>query len=58
MRILVIGAGALAVLRPCFAPAKPLEQRSWLLTVRREGATWQREGASFEFTAGQWYGQR
>jgi hypothetical protein len=46
--------GAVAVLRPCFKPSKPLEQRIWLLTVRREGATWQREGASFEFSAAEW----
>ena len=47
-------AAAVAVLRPCFRPAKPLEQRIWLLTVRRDGATWQRDGASFEFAAKLW----
>jgi hypothetical protein len=47
-------AAAVAVLNPCFKPKKPLEQRTWFLTVRREGATWQREGASFEFRAGDW----
>jgi hypothetical protein len=46
--------GAVAVLRPCFKPLKPLEQRIWFLTVRGEGATWQREGASFEFKASEW----
>jgi len=48
-------AGAVAVLRPaCFKPRKPLEQRIWLLTVRREAAIWQRESASYEFTAADW----
>jgi hypothetical protein len=47
-------AAAVAVLRPCFKPSKPLEQRTWFLTVRREGAIWQREGASFEFRASVW----
>jgi RES domain len=47
-------AGAVAVLRPCFKPRQPLEQRIWLLTVRREAAIWQREAQSYEFTATQW----
>ncbi len=48
-------AGAVAVLRPtCFKPRKPLEQRIWLLTVRREAAIWQREAQSYEFLAKDW----
>ena len=48
-------AGAVAVLRPsCFKPRQPLEQRIWLLTVRPEGATWQRESQSYEFMAKNW----
>jgi hypothetical protein len=48
-------AGAVAVLRPaCFKPRQPLEQRIWLLTVRREAAIWQREAQSIEFTAKNW----
>jgi hypothetical protein len=48
-------AGAVAVLRPsCFKPHKPLEERIWLLTVRREAAIWQREAASYEFSARDW----
>jgi hypothetical protein len=48
-------AGAVAVLRPsCFKPRKPLEQRIWLLTVRPEGAIWQRESQSYEFMAKNW----
>jgi hypothetical protein len=47
-------AAAVAVLNPCFKPRAPREQRTWFLTVRREGATWQREGASFEFRASEW----
>ncbi len=47
--------GAVAVLRPsCFKPRKPLEQRTWLLTVRPEAAVWQREGQSHEFLAKNW----
>ena len=47
--------GAVAVLRPsCFKPRKPLEQRTWLLTVRPEAAVWQREGQSLEFLAKNW----
>ncbi len=46
---------AVAVLQPsCFRPRKPLEQHTWLLTVRRTAVTWQREGQSFEFDAGEW----
>jgi hypothetical protein len=48
-------AGAVAVLRPsCFKPRQPLEQRIWLLTVRREAAIWQREADSYEFAAKNW----
>ena len=48
-------AGAVAVLRPsCFKPRKPLEQRIWFLTVRRESAVWQHEGEAFEFSASEW----
>jgi RES domain len=48
-------AGAVAVLRPsCFKPRQPLEQRIWLLTVRPEGAIWQRESQSYEFMAKNW----
>jgi hypothetical protein len=46
---------AVAVLRPsCFKPRKPLEQHTWLLTVRRAAGVWQREGESFEFDARAW----
>ena len=45
---------AVAVLRPCFRPRRPLEQHTWFLTVRRERVTWQREGETFEFDAGAW----
>jgi RES domain len=45
---------AVAVLRPCFRPHKPLEQHTWLLTVRRAAVIWQREGESFEFDAAAW----
>jgi len=46
---------AVAVLRPsCFKPRKPLEQRTWFLTVRRAAVTWQREGETFEFDAEAW----
>jgi RES domain len=47
-------AAAVAVLRPCFKPRRPLEQHTWLLTVRRTAVIWQREGESFEFDAGAW----
>jgi hypothetical protein len=48
-------ASAVAVLRPaCFKPRQPLEQRIWLLTVRREAAIWQRESQSYEFMAKNW----
>jgi RES domain len=47
-------AAAVAVLRPCFKPHKPLEQHTWLLTVRRGAVIWQREGESFEFDAAAW----
>jgi hypothetical protein len=45
---------AVAVLRPCFKPRKPLEQHTWLLTVRRGAVVWQREGETFEFDARAW----
>ncbi|HXP64752.1 MAG TPA: RES family NAD+ phosphorylase [Steroidobacteraceae bacterium] len=46
---------AVAVLNPaCFKPRQPLEQRIWLLTVRPEGAIWQREDKSLEFLAQDW----
>jgi hypothetical protein len=46
---------AVAVLRPaCFKPRKPLEQHTWLLTVRRAAVVWQREGETFEFDARTW----
>jgi hypothetical protein len=48
-------AGAVAVLRPsCFKPRTVLEQRIWLLTVRPDGAIWQREAQSYEFMAKNW----
>jgi hypothetical protein len=46
--------GAVAVLRPCFKPRKPLELRIWLLSVRREAAIWQSDGGSYEFAANDW----
>jgi RES domain len=46
--------GAVAVLRPCFKPRKPLESRVWLLSVRREAAIWQSDGGSYQFTANDW----
>ena len=47
--------GAVAVLQPsCFKPRKPLEQHTWLLTVRPTAVIWQREGQTFEFDAGEW----
>jgi hypothetical protein len=42
---------AVAVLRPCFKPRKPLEQHTWFLTVRRGAVIWQRESETFEFAA-------
>jgi hypothetical protein len=48
---------AVAVLRAqAFTPPKPLAQETWFLTVKRTVVTWQREGASFEFTAADWVG--
>jgi RES domain len=47
-------AAAVAVLRPCFKPRQPLEQHTWLLTVRRTAVIWQREGETFEFDAAVW----
>jgi len=46
--------GAVAVLRPCFKPRKPLELRIWLLSIRREAAIWQSDGGSYEFAASEW----
>jgi hypothetical protein len=47
--------GAVAVLNARgFKPRKPLQQDTWFLTVRRESAIWQREGATFEFDAAPW----
>jgi hypothetical protein len=45
---------AVAVLRPCFKPRKPLEQHTWFLTVRRGAVIWQRESETFEFAADEW----
>jgi hypothetical protein len=46
---------AVAVLQPsCFRPRKPLEQDTWLLTVRQNVVIWQREGETFEFDATAW----
>jgi len=45
---------AVAVLRPCFKPRKPLEQHTWFLTVRRTSVIWQREQETFEFDAEVW----
>ena len=46
---------AVAVLRPCFKPRRPLEQDTWFLTVRREVVVWQREGETHEFDALAWH---
>jgi RES domain len=46
---------AVAVLQPlCFKPRKPLQQATWLLTVRAEAVIWLREGQTFEFDAREW----
>ena len=45
---------AVAVLRPCFKPHKPLETQTWFLSVRRASVIWQREQDSFEFEAEVW----
>jgi RES domain-containing protein len=46
---------AVAVLRPsCFRPRKPVEQQTWLLTVRHNAVVWQRESATYEFDAADW----
>lgn len=45
---------AVAVLRPCFKPRKPLQQHTWFLSVRRTAVIWQREGETFEFEAKAW----
>jgi hypothetical protein len=46
---------AVAVLSPaCFKPRKPVEQQTWLLTVRRSAVVWQREQSTFEFGAADW----
>jgi len=48
-------AAAVAVLSPAaFRPRRPLEQHTWLLTVRRESVIWQRESNAFEFSAAPW----
>jgi RES domain len=48
-------AAAVVVLRAeIFKPARPLEQQSWFLTVKRERVTWQREEEVFEFDAAEW----
>jgi hypothetical protein len=48
-------AGAVAVLRPdAFKPSRPIEQTTWLLTVRKERVTWQREREVLEFDAELW----
>lgn len=46
---------AIAVLRPqAFAQSEPLAQETWFLTVKPARVVWQREGATFEFTAERW----
>jgi hypothetical protein len=46
---------AVAVLAPSsFHPRKPLQQKTWFLTVRPEAVIWQSEGENFEFDAGDW----
>ena len=46
---------AVAVLQPsCFRPRKPLEQHTWLLTVRRTAVPGSAKVESFEFDAGEW----
>lgn len=35
-------------------PRAPLEQQTWLLTVRRASVVWQCEAQAFEFDAGSW----
>lgn len=48
-------AAAMAVLSAAvFKPSRPLQQRIWFLTVKRERVTWQREGELFEFDAAGW----
>jgi len=48
-------AAAVAVLSPaCFKPRQPLEQHTWLLSVRRDTVIWQRDGANFEFHSSPW----
>jgi hypothetical protein len=47
--------GAVAVLRPdAFKPARPIEQSTWFLTVKKERVTWQREREALEFSAESW----
>ncbi len=47
--------GAVAVLRPeVFKPTRPTAQAIWLLTVKKERVTWQREREALEFSAGLW----
>lgn len=45
---------AVAVLRPCFKPRKPLQQQTWFLTVRRAAVIWHGDGETFEFDASAW----
>lgn len=48
-------AAAVAVLAPgAFRPRKPLEQQTWLLTVRQETVTWHRERTTLEFPTAPW----
>ena len=48
-------AGAVAVLRPeAFKPTRPTAQSIWLLTVKQERVTWQRERETLEFAAADW----
>ncbi|MDP9083877.1 MAG: RES family NAD+ phosphorylase [Pseudomonadota bacterium] len=51
--------GAVAVLRPAsFKPRRPLQQHTWLLTVRRDVVVWHREAQTFEFDARLWRRQQ
>ena len=46
---------AMAVLSPAvFRPHQPLEQHTWLLTVRPDAVTWHRDSATFEFSTAPW----
>jgi hypothetical protein len=48
------GAACAVLNASCFKPRRPLEQHSWLLTVRGEAAIWQRDGETFEFKSSEW----